>query len=148
MPRPRTNAKISILNSILNFAGRKSLTQQCVNCQFYITLFNHLCETTVGICRPGWDSVGTFSIRSIPPRLYRHCCAAKQHKKNPKVGHPILVHDPNPDRLRLAMASQKLQHCIKSPKSADNSAPPAARKILGIFSEVETRESHELTRME
>jgi hypothetical protein len=40
--------------------------------------------------------------------------AAKQHKRNSKVGNPIPAHDPNPDRLRLPLASQKLQHCNKS----------------------------------
>jgi hypothetical protein len=109
MPRPGTNAEISILNGILNFAGRKSLTQQCVNCHFYITLFHYLFETTLRSCGPGKDSVATFSIVSIPPSLYRHCSAAKQHKNNPKIANSILVHDPNPDRLRLGMASQKLQ---------------------------------------
>jgi hypothetical protein len=69
MPRPRTNAFISILNSLVNFTGRKSLTPQCVNCQFYITLFHHLFETTVGLCRPRKDSVAPFSIPSIPARL-------------------------------------------------------------------------------
>jgi hypothetical protein len=68
MSRPRPNAEKSILNSILNFARRKSLTQQCVNCHFYITLFHHPFEATLGI-RPGKNSVATFSILSIPPRL-------------------------------------------------------------------------------
>ena len=66
---PTTNAEKSILNSLLNFAGRKSLTHQCVNCHFYITLFHHLLEKTVGYL-PCWKgSVATFSILSIPPRL-------------------------------------------------------------------------------
>ena len=66
---PTSNAEKSILNSVLNFAGRKSLTHQCVNCHFYITLFDHLLENTLGICRAGKDSVATFSILSIPARL-------------------------------------------------------------------------------
>jgi hypothetical protein len=69
MPRPRPNAEISILNSILNFAGRESLTAQCVNCQFYITLFHNLFETTLGICWSGKDSVATVATFSIAPRL-------------------------------------------------------------------------------
>jgi hypothetical protein len=69
MPRPITNGEISILNSMLNFAGRKSLTPQCINCQFYITLFHHLFETTLGLCRPRKDSVAPFSIPSVPTRL-------------------------------------------------------------------------------
>ena len=66
---PTSNAEISILNSVLNFAGRKSLTHQRVDCHFYITLFNHLLENTLGVCRAGKGSVATFSILSIPPRL-------------------------------------------------------------------------------
>jgi hypothetical protein len=66
---PTTNAEQSILNSILNFAGRKSLTHEYSDCQFYITLFDHLIENTLGICTPGKDSVASFSIPSIPARL-------------------------------------------------------------------------------
>jgi hypothetical protein len=66
---PTRNAEIPILNSILDFLGRKSLTQQCVNCHFYITLFDHLIENTLGICWPGTDSVAPFSILSIPPSV-------------------------------------------------------------------------------
>src|ERR1700747_3180219 len=69
IPRPRTDAGISILDSVLNFAGRKSLTDQCVNCHFYITPFHHLIENTLGICCPGRELVAPFSILSIPPSL-------------------------------------------------------------------------------
>jgi hypothetical protein len=62
MPRPGTNAEKSILNSILDFAGRKPLTHQRVNCHLYITLFHYLFETTLRIGGPGKDSVATFSI--------------------------------------------------------------------------------------
>ena len=66
---PTTNAEISILNSILDFVGGKSLTHERVDRQFDITLFNHLLENTLAICRAGKGSVATFSILSIPPRL-------------------------------------------------------------------------------
>ena len=66
---PTTNAEKSILNSILNFAGGKSLTHERINCVFYITLFNHLLENTLAICRAGNGSVATFSILSIPTSL-------------------------------------------------------------------------------
>ena len=66
---PTTNAERSILNSILNFVGGKSLTHERVDRQFDITLFNHLFENTLAICRAGKGSVATFSILSIPARL-------------------------------------------------------------------------------
>jgi hypothetical protein len=66
---PTTNAKKSILNSILNFVGGKSLTHECIDCVFYITLFDHLLENTLAICRAGKGSVAIFSILSIAPRL-------------------------------------------------------------------------------
>jgi hypothetical protein len=66
---PTRNAEKSILNSILNFVGRKSLTHERVDCHFYITLFHDLIENTLGICRSGKDSVAPFSILSIPPSL-------------------------------------------------------------------------------
>src|SRR5882757_6655904 len=58
---PTANAEISILNSILNFAGRKSFTHQCVNCHFYVTLFHHLLENTLAVCRAGKGAVEIFS---------------------------------------------------------------------------------------
>jgi len=66
---PTTNAKKSILNSILNFVGGKSLTHECIHCQFYITLFDHLLENTLAVRRAGKGSVTAFSILSIPSSL-------------------------------------------------------------------------------
>ena len=66
---PTTNAEKSILNSILNFVGGKSLTHERVDRIFYITLFNHLLENTLAVCRAGKGSVATFSILSIPASL-------------------------------------------------------------------------------
>jgi hypothetical protein len=66
---PTTNTEISILDSLLNFVGGKSLTHECIDGVFYITLFNHLLENTLAICRAGKGSVATFSILSIPASL-------------------------------------------------------------------------------
>jgi hypothetical protein len=69
MARPGTNPEKSILNSILNFAGRKPLTYQRVYCHFYITLFHYLFETKPSMCGPGIDSIATVSIASKPPSV-------------------------------------------------------------------------------
>ena len=55
---------MSILNSVPNFVGGKSLTHQYPSCQIYITLFHHLLETTLG----------TFRLRNAPvaARLRSH----------------------------------------------------------------------------
>ena len=111
---PTMNAEKSILNSILNFAGGKSLTDECVDRVFYITLLNHLIENTLAVCSAVNSSVGALTVLSIPAGLQRHCSAAKQHKENTKAGQEIPVHGPNRDRLRVAMASQNLQDCSQT----------------------------------
>jgi hypothetical protein len=93
-PMPTRNAEISILNSLLNFVRRESLTRECSDCQFYITLFDHPIENTLGICRLRKDSVAPSCIFFITSRLYPRWSTAKQHKKNPKVGNPVPVHYP------------------------------------------------------
>jgi hypothetical protein len=62
---PTRNAEKSILNSVLNFAGGKSLANECSDCQFYVTLFDHLIENTLTICGAGKDPIATFSILAI-----------------------------------------------------------------------------------
>jgi hypothetical protein len=62
---PTTNAEKSVLNSVLNFAGGKSLTDQCVDCVFYVTLFDHLPENQLAVDRAGNSSVAAFPVRSI-----------------------------------------------------------------------------------
>src|SRR3954464_11157299 len=111
---PTANPEKSILNSVLNFAGGKSLTYQCVDRIFNVTLFDHLLENTLAICRAGKCSVPTLSIFAISPSLQRQCSTAKQQKKTSKVGNASSVHDANPDRLRLTVASQKLQRCVNA----------------------------------
>jgi hypothetical protein len=68
-PMPTRNAEKSILNSLLNFAGGKSLTHECVDCHFYITLFDYPIENALGICWPETDPVAPCSILSIPTSL-------------------------------------------------------------------------------
>jgi hypothetical protein len=63
---PTANAEKSILNSVLNFVGGKSLTHEGIDCHFYIALFDHLLENTLAIRRAGTDSVPAFFILSIP----------------------------------------------------------------------------------
>src|SRR3954465_15063002 len=114
---PTANAEKSVLNSILNFAGGKSLTYQCVDRIFNVTLFDHLPENDLAVDRAGNSSVAAFpvcsvSVLSVPPSLQPQCSTAKQQKKNSKVRNAIPVHGPNRDRLRLLMTSQKLHRCV------------------------------------
>jgi hypothetical protein len=111
---PTTNAAISILNSILNFIGRKTLTNECIDRHFYITLFHHPIENTLSFCRP--------------LRLQLHGSAAKQHKKNPKVCNQFPVHDPIHCQAALAFGKSKLGP-LKSPCArASLSHSPLHRK--------------------
>jgi hypothetical protein len=63
---PTRNADKSILNGILNFVGRKSFTDECSDCQFYITLFDHLIENALGTdaIRP-FCAAGNVRIASL-----------------------------------------------------------------------------------
>ena len=133
---PTTNAEKSILNSILNFAGGKSLTHECIDCVFYITLFDHLLENTLAVHRAGYSSVAAFPIRailSIPSSLYRHGSAAKQHEKNSKVGNAIPIHASNSDRLPLVVASQKLQRCVNAKQPRMTRIKASAELKLALF---------------
>jgi len=101
------NAEQSIFNSLLNLAGRKSFTDKCVDCHFYVTSFHHLIENTVGISLRVNTSITPFCIFSITPRLYSRWSATKQHQKNPKVDNPIPIHDPLGWQSALAFGKSK-----------------------------------------
>jgi hypothetical protein len=65
---PTMNAEKSILNSILNFVGGKSLAHERVDRIFYVTLFNHLIENTLAVRGTGKGSIA-LSILSIAASL-------------------------------------------------------------------------------
>ena len=57
------------MNSLLNFAEVNPSPMSVLIAIFYITLFNHLLENTLGMCGAGKGSVAIFSILSIPARF-------------------------------------------------------------------------------